>query len=56
MCQAPRVPDMWMNSPGHRANIMTRDYNGIGFGVATDSQGGYNATQNFGGHQTLPTE
>lgn len=40
--------DQWMESPGHRANIMNGNYNGIGFGVATNSQGAYYATQDFG--------
>lgn len=46
--------DQWMNSPGHRANIMSSSSNAIGFGVAIDSQGGYYATQNFGGYNKLP--
>jgi uncharacterized protein YkwD len=29
----------WMNSAGHRANIMNRNYKDIGFGVATTSKG-----------------
>ena len=40
--------DGWMKSPGHRANIMNRDYRYIGVGVAR-SGGDVYATQNFGG-------
>lgn len=46
--------DQWMNSPGHRANIMNGSSNAIGFGVAIDSQGGYYATQNFASYSKLP--
>lgn len=36
----------WMNSPGHRQNIMNPDYNRLGVGVAIGASGMY-ATQNF---------
>ncbi len=36
----------WMSSPGHRANILNKDYAVIGVGVAYDSTY-YIATQNF---------
>jgi len=29
----------WMNSPGHRANILSANYNQIGVGYVTDSRG-----------------
>lgn len=31
--------DSWMNSPGHRANILGEDYNEIGIGIASHAQG-----------------
>ena len=36
----------WMNSPGHRANILDAGYRGIGVGVAVERETVY-ATQNF---------
>ncbi len=48
---AQAVMDAWMNSPGHRANILNCDYRTIGIGVhyATGSQsGGPWWTQDFG--------
>ncbi len=48
---ARSVMDAWMNSPGHRANILDCDYHSIGIGVhyATGSQsGGPWWTQDFG--------
>ena len=36
----------WMNSPGHRANILGTDYDRIGVGVAYDGFE-YVLTQNF---------
>ncbi len=36
----------WMNSPGHRANILSEDYTHAGIGIAFDNQVIY-ATQNF---------
>ena len=44
--QAEFIVDGWMNSPGHRANILDDEYTHLGVGVATD---GYKvmATQNF---------
>ena len=41
----------WMNSPGHRANIMKPDYRHFGSGVATGEYKGFQSiywTQNFG--------
>lgn len=40
------VTNGWMNSPGHRANILG-DYNSIGIGVAKDANGRNYYTQNF---------
>jgi uncharacterized YkwD family protein/spore coat assembly protein SafA len=37
----------WMNSPGHRANIMSAVYSQIGVGVAKASNGTYYWTQEF---------
>ncbi len=33
------VMSAWMNSPGHRANIMNSNYEQIGVGYVTDSNG-----------------
>ena len=38
----------WMNSPGHRANILMVDYKHIGIGVAKNKRGALYLTQNFG--------
>lgn len=37
----------WMNSSGHRANILSPSFRKIGIGVATTGRYGYFATQNF---------
>jgi uncharacterized YkwD family protein/spore coat assembly protein SafA len=37
----------WMNSPGHKANILNTSYTEIGVGVAKDSSGTYYWTQMF---------
>jgi len=37
----------WMNSPGHRANILESDYNFIGVGVAYNGYNTYYLTQDF---------
>lgn len=39
--------DGWMSSPGHRANILNRDYTHGGLGVAKDAKGAYYGTQVF---------
>lgn len=44
---AKDLVDGWMKSPGHRTNILKREYNYIGVGVAS-SGGEVYATQNFG--------
>lgn len=42
-----QVMNSWMNSPGHRNNILSRSYNQIGVGVAKASNGTYYWTQMF---------
>ncbi len=37
----------WMNSPGHRANILTEKYTHVGIGLSVNSNGDYWATQFF---------
>lgn len=37
--------DMWLNSDGHRANILNPQYNRIGVGLATSADGSTYATQ-----------
>lgn len=37
----------WMNSPGHRANILNPNFNYIGVGLAKDNRGSYSWTQLF---------
>lgn len=39
----------WMNSPGHRANILKRDFTHIGVGLAGGGRAGTYWTQLFGG-------
>ncbi|MEU4425741.1 CAP domain-containing protein [Actinoplanes sp. NPDC024001] len=41
------VMDGWMNSPGHKANILNCGYKHIGVGVAKSSKGTLYWTQNF---------
>lgn len=41
------VMNSWMNSPGHRSNILSPTYNQIGVGVAKSSNGTYYWTQMF---------
>ena len=45
------VMDGWMDSPGHRANILSPDYEHFGLGIRTGNYSGRRAiywTQNFG--------
>jgi uncharacterized protein YkwD len=42
------MEDAWMNSPGHRANIHSANFDSIGIGIATSADGRVWATQNFG--------
>ena len=47
------VVEAWMNSPGHRANILNEDFQAIGIGVCpTDAAGKYYWTQMFIGGGT----
>ncbi len=41
------VMTSWMNSPGHRGNILSSAYNQIGVGAAKDSKGNLHWTQMF---------
>nr|WP_079161910.1 CAP domain-containing protein [Streptomyces fodineus] len=43
------VVDGWMNSPGHRANILKRDFGYIGVGFSGGGRAGTYWTQLFGG-------
>jgi uncharacterized protein YkwD len=38
---------MWMNSPGHRANILRASFTHLGVGLATGAGGRWYATQDF---------
>lgn len=42
-----QVMNGWMNSPGHRANILNGSYTKIGVGVAQNANGTYYWTQHF---------
>ncbi len=42
-----RVMQMWMASPGHRANILRSSYTHLGVGAATSSTGVVYVTQDF---------
>jgi uncharacterized protein YkwD len=44
---AQTMVDGWMNSPGHRSNILNASFTHSGLGVAVDKRGGYCATQVF---------
>ena len=44
---ADLIVQSWMNSPGHRANILNPLFGKIGIGVVADSKYGIMATQNF---------
>jgi uncharacterized protein YkwD len=41
------VMNAWMNSPGHRANILSAVYNEMGVGVAKAANGTFYWTQQF---------
>lgn len=45
---AKNLVDGWMNSPGHRANILHSGFKYLGVGIARSGDNIY-ATQNFGG-------
>lgn len=40
--------DGWMKSPGHRDNILKKEYREIGIGIVSDGRGGTYYTQEFG--------
>jgi len=44
---AELIMNAWMNSPGHKANILNSSFGKLGVGVATSSKYGLMATQNF---------
>ncbi|HEV7433597.1 MAG TPA: CAP domain-containing protein [Pseudorhizobium sp.] len=44
-----RLQEGWMNSPGHRANILRAGISRFGFAVVSDSQNGLYAVQTFAG-------
>ena len=44
---AQSVVTGWMNSPGHRANILNANFTGSGVGVYKDSKGVYYWSQEF---------
>jgi uncharacterized YkwD family protein len=44
---AAEVMKAWMNSPGHKANILSEDFTEIGVGVAKDENGTIYWTQQF---------
>ncbi|ACA45808.1 serine protease [Clostridium botulinum] len=44
---AKAVVDGWMNSPGHKANILSKSFTEIGVGLAKSSDGTYYWTQMF---------
>jgi uncharacterized protein YkwD len=44
-----QVVNDWMNSSGHRENIMNRNFNYIGFGVTANEQGELYWCTVFGG-------
>jgi uncharacterized protein YkwD len=44
---ADAMMNMWMNSPGHRANILKGSYTGIGIGAVKTSSGRWYGVQDF---------
>ena len=44
---ANEIVEGWMNSPGHRKNILTSDFDKLGVGVSIGNDGAVYATQNF---------
>lgn len=42
---AATIMDLWLNSPGHRANLLNPDYTKIGIGTAVSETGDLYATQ-----------
>jgi len=48
------VMTSWMNSAGHKANILKAEYTSIGIGCFVDSNGRFCWAQCFGGKETVP--
>jgi uncharacterized protein YkwD len=46
---ADQMMTMWMNSPGHRANILSPSYKAIGIAAVTDASGRWYGVQDFTG-------
>ncbi len=44
---ADAMMTMWMNSPGHRANILNGSFTGIGIGAVETSTGRWYGVQDF---------
>jgi uncharacterized protein YkwD len=44
---ADAMMKMWMESPGHRANILSKDWTHVGVGIAVDGAGRVYGTQDF---------
>lgn len=51
---ATQVHQAWLGSPGHYANIVSRDYNAVGIGFVKTSSGKIWATQVFARYSTVP--
>lgn len=45
--KADFIMNLWMNSSGHKANILMERYTHVGIGVAVSSDGGYYFIQEF---------
>ena len=48
---ADAIEDAFMNSPGHRANILSPNFDSVGVALANSSDGRVWITQNFGRHR-----
>ncbi len=46
------VHQMWMNSAGHRGNLLQPGFDSVGIGIACDTNGQLMAVQNLGRHRT----
>jgi uncharacterized protein YkwD len=44
---ADQMMTMWMNSPGHRANILTPGFNAVGIGAVQTASGRWYGVQDF---------
>jgi len=51
----PSIQDAFMSSPGHKANILDRDYNQVGVGVAYDKDHTMYVTLDFAGRKSTTT-